>query len=252
MGKRDPEIVGVSRDRGRAIVCDGAGEFEFTAVPVATPGDLWLVVATHKGLVVYPWGDPDGYVLEGEYFYHDAAFFGDRLRVAATSGSGSFQYSRSTSTRPRTRPPNLSPDDRRGRRDGGNGGEIEVPMITPIVTVYKWTLDELLDGREMVFGDTANPKLGYKARVHVAGGSCTPRSKTPPAGPRPASSGRLNPARRASRRRRTGTGTDDDDDLDLARIVLDMSPRRPGRVNRSRRHVYARARRGRPGRNQGT
>ena len=41
----------------------------------------------------------------------------------------------------------------------------------PVVTVQNWTLDELKDGREFVFSDSANPALGYKVRVHVRDGS---------------------------------------------------------------------------------
>jgi hypothetical protein len=47
----------------------------------------------------------------------------------------------------------------------------EEPMNAPVVSVQRWTLDELLDGREFVFTDAANPGLGYQVRVHVANGS---------------------------------------------------------------------------------
>lgn len=45
------------------------------------------------------------------------------------------------------------------------------PMQIPVVTVDRWTLDELEDGREFIFTDTANPSLGYRVRVHVKNGS---------------------------------------------------------------------------------
>lgn len=47
----------------------------------------------------------------------------------------------------------------------------EVSMKPPVVTVINWTLDELLNGREFVFEDSANPELGYRIRVHVRDGS---------------------------------------------------------------------------------
>ncbi|HVL67213.1 MAG TPA: hypothetical protein VM364_08110 [Vicinamibacterales bacterium] len=49
--------------------------------------------------------------------------------------------------------------------------EQEIPMRKPEVTVDRWTLDELKDGREFVFRDRENPHLGYSVRVFVQNGS---------------------------------------------------------------------------------
>lgn len=41
----------------------------------------------------------------------------------------------------------------------------------PEVSVTKWDLNELKDGREFIFHDRENPELGYGARVYVENGS---------------------------------------------------------------------------------
>jgi len=63
-------------------------ELTFTGVPVRTPTGLWLVTLTHKGLIVYPWGGADGYILEGVYYYHHAIFLNGVIEIAATNDQG--------------------------------------------------------------------------------------------------------------------------------------------------------------------
>lgn len=41
----------------------------------------------------------------------------------------------------------------------------------PEVTVDKWDLSELKDGREFIFHDRENPELNYRSRVHIENGS---------------------------------------------------------------------------------
>ncbi|OFW05636.1 MAG: hypothetical protein A3H96_11285 [Acidobacteria bacterium RIFCSPLOWO2_02_FULL_67_36] len=48
---------------------------------------------------------------------------------------------------------------------------LEDPMKPPEITVDRWTLDELVDGRELVFHDRENPALGYRCRVYIRDGS---------------------------------------------------------------------------------
>jgi hypothetical protein len=43
----------------------------------------------------------------------------------------------------------------------------ETPMRPPAITVEKWTLDTLANGREAIITDRDNPELGYRLRVFI-------------------------------------------------------------------------------------
>lgn len=48
------------------------GEFSFVGQAARAPnGTLWVSHLTHKGVIVHPWGGHDGYIFDGEFFYHD-------------------------------------------------------------------------------------------------------------------------------------------------------------------------------------
>lgn len=63
-------------------------EPEFLSVPVICDGQYWVVLQTAVGLVVFPWGDTDGYILEGEVQFPDAIWVDGKIRIVATLSNG--------------------------------------------------------------------------------------------------------------------------------------------------------------------
>ena len=73
-----------------------------TGIPVRTSEGLWLAALTNKGLIIYPWGGSSGYILEGEFFYHDAQWINNAIRIGATNSRGAWVEVYQALTAPRT------------------------------------------------------------------------------------------------------------------------------------------------------
>lgn len=151
-----------------------ATELLFVGIPVQTPSGRWLVTQTNLGLIVYPWGDTRGYIIEGEWFYHDARYLDGLLRIVGTNSRGALirrdlnlaaarvdltRYYPTSGTNPDPQPP--QPPDPQPPEDD---------MRPPVVTVDRWTLSDVLEGREFAFHDGGNPELAIAARIWVEGG----------------------------------------------------------------------------------
>lgn len=64
------------------------GEFSFLSEAVRTPNGLWVATGTHRGVIIHAWGGYDGYILEQEFFYPDAAWLNGRFVLVGTDSRG--------------------------------------------------------------------------------------------------------------------------------------------------------------------
>lgn len=149
-------------------------EYLFVGVPVRTPAGLWVVASTHSGLMAYPWGGTQGYVYEGMLYYHHARWVQGQVRIVATNERGDLLNFAVDSAAPRrdlTRYYPTSGEPVVPPKPPKPPDPEEEPVIAPVVTVDKWTLDELKNGEEFVFHDANNLVQGYRVRVWVENGS---------------------------------------------------------------------------------
>jgi hypothetical protein len=161
-------------------ICDlsplAATEYLFQGVPVRTPYGLWVVAGTHAGLIIYPWGENAGYVIEGVAQFPHARYLDGALVIVSTSDTGVLQrwvvdlsappHDLSTyyPTTGAPVPPVVTPEPPIDPDEAD-------AMNPPIVTVDAWTLDQVDDGSEFRFHDSGNPDLQIAVRVWVEGGS---------------------------------------------------------------------------------
>ena len=170
---------------GRAVFSDYAATLHAVGLPplvvipggayrpraVAINGQWWISYFSNPvgKVVLHPFDSTVGYLVNpqgGDCWQDLAALGGDVIGVAVATTAGEVAgtvalvtFQTTTDARQELNPePEPEP-------------EPEPAMKPPIVTVDFWNLDDVLDGREIVFRDEGNPELQIGARVWVQGGS---------------------------------------------------------------------------------